>query len=296
MSGAARADDEEEARAAMRRGVAAFGRGEAEAALGEYETAKRLAPRANAPYRYAAEALLSLGRYEQAVQNLEAYLAKSPGVSDASEVKEKIAKIKAEHYPAKLRVKTETPDATVRVDDEPKGPPGTIELPPGKHRVEVRAPGHLAATQDVTLVGEQEKEVVFTLEPQPPERPPAEPPPYRMPVEPPESRSPWRTVGWIGVGVGAATIVTSAVLDVAVLGPKIGDYRAAADREDVRARDLHDEASSLRTGVLVGYVAGAVVAAGGAALVVLAPSSSRTARVVPAFAPGHAGVVGSVSF
>src|SRR5262249_12897445 len=52
----ARADDEEEARNAIRRGFAASALGDTEGALREYESAKKLAPKANAPYRYAAEA------------------------------------------------------------------------------------------------------------------------------------------------------------------------------------------------------------------------------------------------
>src|SRR3954470_18417041 len=91
-SGKAAADDDE-ALAAMRRGVAASGRGDAEEALREYEAAKRAAPLANMPYRYAAETLLSIGRYREAVENLEAYLAKRPDVGDAQDVRVLIARV-----------------------------------------------------------------------------------------------------------------------------------------------------------------------------------------------------------
>src|SRR3954454_18426042 len=92
-SGNAAADDDE-ALAAMRRGVAAFGRGDAEEALREYESAKRAAPVANMPYRYAAEALVSLHRYRDAVESLEGYLAKKPDVGDADEVRAQIARLR----------------------------------------------------------------------------------------------------------------------------------------------------------------------------------------------------------
>ena len=280
----ARADDEDEARAAMRRGVAAFGRGEAEVALTEYETAKRLAPLANAPYRYAAEALISLGRWQEAVTNLTAYLAKNPNVSDANEVRERIAKIRAEHFQAHLRVTANVDDATVAVDGEPKGTIGWLDLGPGDHRVEVSAPGRRTAMQQVALQGDRETTLVFTLLDEPS---PAPPPPESAP--PAAGTFPWRTVGWIGVGVGAATLVTTLVIDTAVLGPKISDYRSASDRADPDARSLRDEAKSLQTGVLVGYTAGAVLAVVGAGFALLAPPVTRT-TLQPMIGPGVAGV------
>ncbi|HSO31953.1 MAG TPA: hypothetical protein VLT33_05540 [Labilithrix sp.] len=293
-SAPARADDEEDARAAMMRGVAAFGRGQAEAALGEYETAKKLAPRANAPYRYAAEALVALGRYPEAVDNLEAYLRKNPSVSDAGEVREKIARLKADFYPARLRIDVDAPGATVRIDDQAKGPPGLLEIAPGRHRIEVRAPGRASAAQDVVLVGDRDATLSFTL------RPEEEAPPIAPPVAAPVvtyAPTPWPTLGWIGVGVGGAALVTGVILDVAVLGPKVDDYRAAAASGDVAARDLRDSASALQTATLVTYVAGGVIGAGGAALLLFAPKESRRgASVVPAVGPGHAGLVTRFAF
>jgi tetratricopeptide (TPR) repeat protein len=221
FAGTARADDEDDARAAMRRGVAAFGRGDANAALAEYEQAKKLAPNANAPYRYAAEALGALGRWPEAVTNLETYIAKNPSVSDAGEVRERIAKIKAEHYPARVRITANEADAVLKIDGETKGPVAAapIELPPGKHRIEVTAPNKVAPAQDVVLVGDQDSSIAFALADEPPVKPTFEPPPIVVPPPP----GPWKTIGWIGVGVGAATIVTMVIVAAAVLGPKIDD-------------------------------------------------------------------------
>ena len=272
------------------RGVAAFGRGRAEAALVEYEAAKSLAPNANAPYRYAAQALVSLGRYPEAVESLEAYLRKNPSVSDAAEVREKIAKLKADFFPARLRVDVDAPNAVVRVDGEPKGAPGALEVAPGKHRVEVRAPGRASAAQDVVLVGDRDASLSFTLKIEETAQPVASPPATR-------TRAPWQTLGWVGVGVGGATLAAAVILDVAVLGPKVDDYTAAAARGDVGARGLRDSASALQTATLVTYVAGGVIAAGGAALVLFAPKESpRGASIVPAVGPGHAGLATRFAF
>lgn len=293
-SAPAHADDEDDARAAMMRGIAAFGRGQADAALAEYEAAKKLAPKANAPYRYAAEALVALGRHAEAVENLEAYLRKNASVSDAQEVREKIARIKADFYPARLAIHADAPDAIVLVDDELKGAPRTIELRPGRHHIEVRAPGRASATQDVMLVGDRDATLVLTLSPE-------DTPPATHVIVPETSvqtfPTPWRTLGWVGVGLGAAAVVTGAVLDLAVLGPKVDDYDAASAKGDVGARDLRDSASTLQTTVLVTYVAGGVLAAGGAALLLFAPKESlRGAKIVPAVGPGHAGVVTQIAF
>src|SRR5688572_17764802 len=96
QASAGRADDtEDEARTAMRRGLQAYAEGDAEAALAEYETAKRLAPAANAPYFHAGEALAKLGRWREAVESFEAYIAKDPTVSDSAAVKDRIASIRA---------------------------------------------------------------------------------------------------------------------------------------------------------------------------------------------------------
>jgi tetratricopeptide (TPR) repeat protein len=268
--------------AAMRRGVAAFGRGDAEEALREYEAAKLAAPLANAPYRYAAEALVALGRYREAVENLEAYLAKKSDVSDASDVALEIARIRAERFPARARIASNVAGAEVVVDGESRGVVSTLETTPGKHVVELRASGHEPASRVVTLVSDQETSLSFAL--------PVigasngEPPPV---VERPGA---WPTVGWVIAGVGAATLVTSAVIDAGVLGPKVSDYRSAADRGDPAARSLRDDARTLQTVTLVGYVASGVLIAGGIALVILAPRGSRV-TVAPTVSASATGIV-----
>jgi tetratricopeptide (TPR) repeat protein len=294
----ARADDEDEARAAMHRGVAAFGRGEADVALREYELAKRLAPAANAPYRYAAEALLALGRHRDAVENLETYLAKNPSVSDASEVRARIATIRAEHFPARVRITVDAPDAVVDIDEQRRGPPATFELAPGKHRVAVSAPGRATTSQDVTLVGDAETAMVISLPIEAPRPDPVGPGPAIGPGG--EDRGdggiPWKTVGWVTLGVSAATLLTTTIVDAAVLGPKITDYEAASNRGDPSARELRSDAEGLKTGVLVSYVVGGILAASGASLVLFAPRDTRAAAVRPWVSPVGAGVTTGVAF
>jgi len=279
----AQADDDEEARAAMRRGIAAFGRGDTEAALVEYESAKKLAPAANAPFLYAAEALVKLGRWKEAAENFETYLTKNPNVSDAEHVRVRIAKIRAEHFPGRVKLVANAESVTIWIDGKERGaletprsapPPssiGTFELEPGPHKIEARSPARVSATQEVNVVGDTEVSLSFALADAPAPLPP--------PVEPKPASSTWRTVGIIGAGTGAAVLVASIIVDAAALGPKIEDYRSAADRGDVSARELRDDVDRLQSVVLVGYVAGGLLTAGGVALSFLAPSSSSRVSV-----------------
>jgi tetratricopeptide (TPR) repeat protein len=263
--------DESDARAAMRRGLDAFERGDAEAALAEYTAAKRLAPAANAPYFYAAQALVRLERWREAVQEYETYLSKYPTVSDASEVRKRIAQIRSEHFPGRVRIVPSVAGGTVTVDGADRGAPGTFELPPGPHRIEVRAPAHEAVAQTVVVVADTEIAAPFNLpRAQAADGAPARDKPAEEPAD--NAQGPLRTAGWITAGVGAATFLTTLVLDAAVLGPKIEDYGAAADAGRVdEARALHDDASGLRTGLFVGYSVGAVLAVGGVLVGLLAP-------------------------
>jgi tetratricopeptide (TPR) repeat protein len=276
----ASASDADDARAAVRRGLAAMSQGDAEAALAEYESAKRLAPDANAPWFYAADALDKLGRWRDAATNLETYLAKDPSVSDAADVKARIATLRAQHFPARVRIVVDAPGAELLVDGEPRDAAATLELPPGPHRFEARAPGRELRTTERHLVGDTEVtvELVLLLLPPTAQEPP--PPLQRQP----DARSPsvWRPVGFATAGVGAAALVATLIVDVAALGPKVQDFRSAANRFDPSARDLRSEAEELRTLTVVGYAAGSVLLAGGLVLALFAPKTvTRAVGVGP---------------
>lgn len=280
----ARADDDEDARAAMRRGVAAFGRGEAETALEEYETAKRLVPHANAPYLYAAEALVALARYKEAVDNLERYLAKSPDVSDADDVRSRIARIKAEHYLGRVKIISNVEDATVELDGDPRGTARDLEMKPGKHRVELRAPRRVPVSQEIEVIGDRDATLVYSLAEEPRIEPP--PPPQPPPVP---AASPWRMAGYVATGVGATTLLVTFIVDAAALGPKIADYRDAAGRGDPSARSLHDDAVGLRNGAIAGYAIGGVLTAAGLGVVLFGPRTT-TVAIAPWASPTAAGL------
>jgi tetratricopeptide (TPR) repeat protein len=258
----------DEARAAMRRGASALEEGDGEAALAEYETAKRLAPQANAPWFFAGEALERLGRFREAVASFEGYLAKDPTVSDAAKVQARIDRIRAEHFPGRLLVIAAAPGAEVAVDGGPAAVPGLLELAPGKHRLAASAPAYAPATREVDVVGDRDATITFVLQPTS-----RDPEPPRRDDDAPRSAFPWRTAGWATAGVGAAGFVTMLVLDSAVLRPKIDDYRNQPTKQ------RFDSATSLQEGILVGYIVSSVVVAAGIAVGLFAPAADSKPRV-----------------
>ncbi len=112
---------------------------------------------------------------------------------------------------------------------------------------------------------------------------------------PGDSRTAWRTAGWIGVAVGGAALVTSAVT-----------YGLARDRYDtLNDSGLCTEESctpeadlgsydTLRTLNLVTLIAGAALGAGGAAILIIDPGAAREGEVGLALSlsPGGAALSG----
>lgn len=261
----ASASDEDAARGEMRRGLDALAREELALALEAFERASKLAPSANAPLFYAAETLVRLGRFRDAVTSYEAYLAVDPSVSDAEAVRQKISSLRADHFPARLRVRANVPDALLDVD-------GTrqqgleVELDPGPHALVVRTRAGEVSTRFVRLRGDEdfEEAFVFVDRARPASRP-------AMPLS---NSEPLRTTGWVVGGVGAAGLFASFLVDALVLGPTISDYRAASARGEVSARSLREAADHERTGVIIGYSAAGLLVVGGALLVLLGPRSN----------------------
>jgi hypothetical protein len=269
------ADERDDARAAMRRGSTALERGEPENALAEFESAKRLVPSANAPWFFSAAALTQLGRWREVVTHLETYLEKDPSVSDGAEVRVRIAKIRAERFPARVKVVTNV-DADVLVDGAPRGKPGVLEVDPGRHRIEAKAEAHLPASEEIDVRGDTERTVAFDLRPVPP---PAvvnrgdEPRPVPGPRAEPAAFS-WRTAGILGAGVGAAGFLGMLLVDNGVLGAKIDDYNATTDPR--AARDLRSDIEGLKAGLLTGYIVSGILVVSGVAVALLAPGPSTS--------------------
>jgi tetratricopeptide (TPR) repeat protein len=256
VSAHAWADEKSDAREAVRRGLQAFARGDALAALAEYETAQRLVPDANLPYRYAAEAYVRLERWPEAIKSFERYLALKPDVSDADEVRARLAELRAKYLDATVRLTSDPARADVFVDGSATAAlatPATLTLRPGRHHFVFRASAHKDTALDLDVVGGQANDARVTLAPD--AAPPPAPPPPRTP--------PLRTIGWITLGAGGAVLLTAALLDAIVLGKTIDDFRAAAQAGDPSAEDKKRSADTQRLVYGVTYaVGGALVVTG----------------------------------
>lgn len=272
---------EDEAREAVKRGFAAFARGDAEAALVEYQRAEQLVPEANLPYRYAAEALVKLGRTEEAIASLEKYLALKPDVSDATATRALIDTLRAS-LPSKLTLECSSGvgEITVRVDGAAAAKyacPAELQLPGGEHNLNVHAEGKRDALLKITASPGADVHLAVAFEDP---LPVAAPAPASASSDggsksghDPPSR-PLRTLGFVSLGVGAAALATAMVVDFALLGPAIDDFHAAVDRGDKTASDKRATVQTFRAVSIVGYAAAAALAATGGVLLLVSPSSA----------------------
>ena len=90
---------------------------------------------------------------------------------------------------------------------------------------------------------------------------------------------PWRTVGWITGGVGVAGLALGTVFGVMAMSDKNGAHCDASGACDPGKLSDANSAATIST---VGFIAGGVLLAGGAALVIFGPSGSAPASATPA--------------
>jgi tetratricopeptide (TPR) repeat protein len=253
----------------MQRGIALFGRGDAEGALREYERAEALAPAANLPYRYAAEAWISLGRTREAIASLEAYLRKRPDVSDADAVKKRIEELE-KSLPGTLVLRSDAPRALARIDgNDPRALPLELDLPPGPHVLVVESEGYRKSERVVRVPGHERLELTVALERAAPLAPPVR--------EPHESeRTAWPTVGLVTLAIGATAFTTAAIVDATALGASYRELERASQAGSSDLVDVRNQTRDLRTGLLVTYGVGVAGVLVGTGILLFAPSRSQT--------------------
>ena len=212
LAAPARADDEEDARGAMERGVEALAASQYQVALDEFERAIQLIPSAPVPYRYAGEVLERLERWADAVARYRRYLEVWPAATDAVDVRDRIARIEATHLRGVVAIKCLT-GATVQIDGVAIGvtPLEPVQLATGEHRVQISAGGYLPWRSTVTVIGGAEVPVTCKLAKLPPPAPPQvveKTKPARRPTSRPWYRRPWV---WAVAAGSAAAIAGGAV-------------------------------------------------------------------------------------
>jgi hypothetical protein len=165
---------------------------------------------------------------------------------------------------------------------------------PGKHRIEARQ-GELSDLEEISLATGESKTVTLALKP---------PPKAPVKVEARGSGGTQRILGFIGIGVGGAGVVTGIVTG-GLAASKGSDLEAKGCVEGHCLKSLRGEVATyntLRVVSSVGIFAGAALAAGGVVLLLTAPKGAsdasgapgtEQARVEPFIGVGSAGVRGT---
>ncbi|HEY6463680.1 MAG TPA: hypothetical protein VIY73_26105 [Polyangiaceae bacterium] len=165
-----------------------------------------------------------------------------------------------------------------------------VAVDPGKHTVEASAPGKKAwsATQDVQGAGTTTTVHVEALPDAPVEAPPAAVAatapatslPSTPPADMPSGPSPLRTVGLVVGGVGVAGLAVGTVFGVIALSKNSAANSgncggSLGGANDCNQTGVNDRSSAVTAGNVstVALIAGGVLAAGGATLFLVAPSS-----------------------
>lgn len=269
-------ESEAEAKAAMKRGLAASARHDTETALAEYRKAQKLVPDANVPHRYAAEALVELERYEEAIHEYETYLRIKPDVSDAPEIRRRMESARGK-IEGTIELTSSPSGATVFVDGNATKagitPIAGLKLRRGPHTIVLQ----LSGRRDVKLSpvvrgGEALALAANFADPAPPDAPP---PPPRERSEPSKART---TLGWIALGAGGAVLGAALVVDTVVLSSKFDSFENKRRVDDPTAHDALSEAETLQTMAVVGYAAGAALAVTGLVLVLWPRTTSAPVK------------------
>jgi hypothetical protein len=222
------AADRETARHLMDEGYAALDKGDRKAALDRFVAADSLvhapttgvavakAQRALGMLLEARETALEVTRVAPTPSDPHAFVvarAEAQSMSDAL----------ADRIPALRIVVRGADDATVSVDGV-SVPRASLVAPrrldPGPHHVEARA-GALRGSADVTLAEGESRDVVLDLaQPATPAANPPSEPPDERPQTTAGGPKAWRTAAWVGLGVGAAGIVTGTVTGLLAVSAK----------------------------------------------------------------------------
>ncbi|MCA9718800.1 MAG: PEGA domain-containing protein [Myxococcales bacterium] len=150
--------------------------------------------------------------------------------------------------PAPLRVTSSPSGATVYVDGLEVGTtPFEKVLPEGKRFVEVQKDGYVLQSRFVTI------------------DPASAPEPIDVTLEEQASTFPYEPLGWAGVAVGAAALISG----IALIAIDENPYKARCEGEDIDAMGRCRFQYNTLAGGVTGVILGAALVGGGAALLVL---------------------------
>jgi len=163
----------------------------------------------------------------------------------------------------------------------------SLPVDPGKHAIVVQAAGYADRLFDVTLAESETKSIDVTAGERSAAQQPVEQLEPTTPVEQPKVEShgsPLRTVGFVLGGVGLAALGAGAISGLIAIeenGRSKNDCgmpnQNICGPDGIAARNCARNAGDVSTVLFIG---GAVLVAGGLTLVLVAPKSSKAARIV----------------
>jgi hypothetical protein len=298
VSGRALADDDEtRARELFFAGHEAADRGDHATACEKFGQSLELFRRVST--------LLNLGKCSEELGDITAALAYwtegaallEPQDPRMTLAKERIAALETRVPVLSVAIDPVPAGAVLTVDGEPHAPAGVegLRLPPGAHRLELRAPGREPVTEEVTLAEGEQRRV--SLAPGPPLAPPSPLPPPAATVMTPAADEGLSgiQVGGIVVGaVGLGGVVLGAVTGGMVLSRKstVDDLCADDVCTDQKGIDAAQSGSTLATVSTVGFVAGGAALTAGVLMIVLGEQVAGDDGVaaIPVIGPGRAGL------
>jgi hypothetical protein len=171
-----------------------------------------------------------------------------------------------------------------------------VLLDPGEHMVSAQR-GEERIERTVKLEEGLETRVELPFKPKPvqpqPPGPDTGPPDLGLGEPAAAEEGPWRTVGFVALGVGGAALVAGAVTGGLLLAKKSSlDGRCVDNQCSGLSTDDVDTYQTLRPTTTVLLAGGGGVAAAGALMVLLAPSGPAESGAVPLIGPAWLGVRG----
>lgn len=326
---AARADEEADRGQARDLGTQAYKAAE----KGDWAKAEDLFRRADSIYHAntlllgLARARAHLGKYVEAWEDYHRILVESlpPNASPAmkkavDDARAEIGSVEGKR--ARVTITVAGPSSpTVTIDGAPINAAALgaeREVNPGTHAVHAEAAGYTPGDTTFTVAEGQSATASLQLQPAPAAAPSVAPAGGPAPAQPATSDaanpatadtggggsgSTRRTLGLVGMGIGAAGLVTGIITGVIAMGDHGSIMNNVCAKGPCGQSDLTSYDSSIDSyhtmGTIstIGFIAGGVLAAGGAVLFFTAPTASATtgqgAHVAPYVSLGHAGITGT---
>ncbi len=154
----------------FRAGVGAYQSGDYATALGEFQSAYRIAPHHSVRVNIA-NCFMHLGRPIDALNHFESFISEATtagGLAAAQrrEVETQISELRGQVGEVQVRIEpASVRDPIITVDGQPASSSGMIRMMPGRHTIEVTADGFATSRQEFVASAGQRADLSVTLRP-----------------------------------------------------------------------------------------------------------------------------------